>query len=155
MWLRQVLRGPPCRRRSKVGRSRWSGRTNVSLMYLRFGGTRAQSELSGSVVERWRAEEQLLGGGVGRGSFAFWDAVFAGSCASERRCGSDPPQRICEGSRHFPKSPLRHAHPKERARESFANSRDSSTVAVRIFATWHRLWQENTKKGSSERTPSP
>jgi hypothetical protein len=78
-----------------------------------------------------------------------------GACASERRCGSDPPQRICEGSRHFPKSPLRHAHPKERARESFANSRDSSTVAVRIFATWHRLWQENTKKGSSERTPSP
>jgi hypothetical protein len=29
-----------------------------------------------------------------------------------------------KGSRHFPKSLLHHAHPKERAREIFANSRD-------------------------------
>jgi hypothetical protein len=59
---------------------------------------------------------------MNRGSFAFWDAVRAGSCALGRRCGSGPPQRICEGSRHFQKSLLHHALPRN-APEKFLQTR--------------------------------
>src|ERR1035441_5914591 len=62
-----------------------------------FGGAGAKLGLFGGPAEWMRTEEQLAGSGVGRGSFALWDAVSTGSLALGRQCSPDRPDRLCEG----------------------------------------------------------
>src|ERR1035438_9513521 len=95
--LRQVLRVRDGKVNTEVEGRVGSGAPADRRFVCALGGAGAESVLSGRVAERLRAEEQLAGSRVGRGSFALWDAVSTGSLALGRERGPGAPERVCEG----------------------------------------------------------
>src|ERR1035441_8133165 len=102
-YLEGLLSG--CERKNSWQVAEWAGEASpYGMQYLldrRFfcaiAGAGGESVLSGRAAERLRAEEQLAGSRVGRGSFALWDAVSTGSLALGRQCSPGASERLCEG----------------------------------------------------------
>jgi hypothetical protein len=133
-----VLRGPRWRRRSKVGRARWIGRPNASLMYLRvrrYERSLSYLEELRSGCERknsweWRSESgklSLLGCSTG------WIVRVRDADAVQARLSEYVKAPGISRSRYFT---MRSQGTRQRNSCKLARS---TTIAVRIFATWHYL----------------